>query len=258
MNDMSRQFTPAQILDAARRAESDGRTDYALKFYGHLVEQFPNSPEGVAASEALARLSPPAFGDGRYPSGAPAQANTAGYAQGQAHGYNHGQGVGQFSAAGAAAHNGGPNLSSVAAGVDFRGGYEEEHRGRRRGGHSDPRRHAQGEDDLAVMGAGRGYLIGRALALFVVWSGVLVALIGCGVVGSILFNVTVLLDVLGLVPGFKGLSSGALAVAGGIGLIFVGQLAQAVFEIANAARDISWLSRYQAERNLRRRRRGQG
>lgn len=51
------QFTPQQILDAARRAEGDHNLTYAFQFYRHLAEQHPNAPEAQVARDALNRLN---------------------------------------------------------------------------------------------------------------------------------------------------------------------------------------------------------
>ncbi|MEL6297961.1 MAG: hypothetical protein AAFQ45_05270 [Pseudomonadota bacterium] len=51
------QFTPAQILAAGQRSETDGRLQNAIQFYRYLVEQHPGAVETQAAREALARLS---------------------------------------------------------------------------------------------------------------------------------------------------------------------------------------------------------
>lgn len=52
----SPQVTAAQVLDAGRRAEADGRVDYAIQFYRHLVEHHAGEPEAQIAREALSRL----------------------------------------------------------------------------------------------------------------------------------------------------------------------------------------------------------
>ena len=51
------QFSPGQILEAGRRAENDGRVGYAIQFYRHLTDHHGWSPEAAVAKEALARLS---------------------------------------------------------------------------------------------------------------------------------------------------------------------------------------------------------
>ena len=51
------QFTAEQILEAGRRAEADGRIDYAIQFYRHLTDHLPRAAETAAAREALARIA---------------------------------------------------------------------------------------------------------------------------------------------------------------------------------------------------------
>lgn len=50
------QFSPAQVLEAGRRAEAEGKFDYAVQFYRHLVTHFASSPEAGAAREGLDRI----------------------------------------------------------------------------------------------------------------------------------------------------------------------------------------------------------
>lgn len=52
----SPQVTAAQVLDAGRRAEADGRVEYAVQFYRHLTDHHAGAPEAAAAREALSRL----------------------------------------------------------------------------------------------------------------------------------------------------------------------------------------------------------
>jgi len=50
------QLTPAQLLDAGRRAEAEGRPDLAGRFYGHLTRHFADTAEAAEAHGALARV----------------------------------------------------------------------------------------------------------------------------------------------------------------------------------------------------------
>ena len=55
------QYTPAQILDLGRRAEADGRQDYALQLFRHLAEHYPGDPgteprRGEAPEHAVDRI----------------------------------------------------------------------------------------------------------------------------------------------------------------------------------------------------------
>ena len=51
------QFTPFQLLDAARRAEADGHIEAAFQFYRRTVDQYAYSLEAAEAREGLARLT---------------------------------------------------------------------------------------------------------------------------------------------------------------------------------------------------------
>ena len=50
-----KQYAPVEILDLGRRAEADGRLDYALQLFHYLTEHYPGTPEAATASEALSR-----------------------------------------------------------------------------------------------------------------------------------------------------------------------------------------------------------
>jgi hypothetical protein len=72
------QFTPVQVLQAARRAEAEGKMDYALQFYRHLVEQHGTTPEAQEAREGLFRIAEWRWGEARVARGR--EAATAGAA----------------------------------------------------------------------------------------------------------------------------------------------------------------------------------
>lgn len=59
------QFTPVQVLQAARRAEAEGKMDYALQFYRHLVEQHGGTTEAQEAREGLFRIAEWRWGEAR-------------------------------------------------------------------------------------------------------------------------------------------------------------------------------------------------
>jgi hypothetical protein len=50
------QFTPAQLIDAGRRAEAQGRPDMAVQFYRYLTEYFAEAVEAAEAHNALGRI----------------------------------------------------------------------------------------------------------------------------------------------------------------------------------------------------------
>lgn len=125
-----------------------------------------------------------------------------------------------------------------------RGGEKATDRGRARRGKSARR---QDNGGSRRQESSRGYFAGRALAMMITWSGVLAVLLGCGLLASMVANVTVLLDLLGIVPGFAGAKNGMLVLGGGCAMIFVGQVARAVFEIAGVAREIADLQYQRVE-----------
>jgi hypothetical protein len=51
------QYTPLQVLQAARRAEAEGKMDYALQFYRHIVENHGSTPEALESREGLMRIA---------------------------------------------------------------------------------------------------------------------------------------------------------------------------------------------------------
>lgn len=59
------QYTPVQVLQAARRAEAEGKMDYALQFYRHIVEHHGATEEAAAAREGLFRIAEWRWGEAR-------------------------------------------------------------------------------------------------------------------------------------------------------------------------------------------------
>ena len=50
------QFTVQQVLEAGRRAEAEGRRDYAIQFYRHVIAHHNATPEAAEAYGAMRRL----------------------------------------------------------------------------------------------------------------------------------------------------------------------------------------------------------
>lgn len=63
------QFTSVQVLQAAKRAEAEGKMDYALQFYRHLAEQHGSTPEAQEAREGLFRIAEWRWGEARVTRG---------------------------------------------------------------------------------------------------------------------------------------------------------------------------------------------
>jgi hypothetical protein len=77
MGQMSVQYTPVQVLQAARRAEAEGKMDYALQFYRHLVEHHGMTAEAQEAREGLFRIAEWRWGEARVTSRRQEAANGA-------------------------------------------------------------------------------------------------------------------------------------------------------------------------------------
>lgn len=72
------QFTPVQVLHAARRAEAEGKMEYALQFYRHLVEQHGSGAEAQEAREGLFRIAEWRWGEARVTRGREATSQQSG------------------------------------------------------------------------------------------------------------------------------------------------------------------------------------
>jgi hypothetical protein len=59
------QYTPVQVLQAARRAEAEGKMDYALQFYRHIVEHHGATAEAQEARDGLFRIAEWRWGEAR-------------------------------------------------------------------------------------------------------------------------------------------------------------------------------------------------
>lgn len=77
MGQMSVQYTPVQVLQAARRAEAEGKMDYALQFYRHLVENHGLTAEAQEAREGLFRIAEWRWGETRAAARRPEVSNAA-------------------------------------------------------------------------------------------------------------------------------------------------------------------------------------
>lgn len=224
----SPQFTPAQVLNAARRAEAEGKLDYAAQFYRHIVDYYGASPEAQDAREGLGRIEwrrrePPARprpvvtpspqiptlnganGPARAPLAMQAPREDHGYARPPAHG-----------------EPGGPH-GAVSA-------------GRRPQFAPDAIEPAESELAEEPAEAG-GYRTGRLMAGMIAVLGWTALLIGLLVIGLAFTTGPASLSapVLG-VPA--GVLAGAALLVGGVVLVLTGHLALAVFDNASAVRHL--------------------
>jgi hypothetical protein len=228
------QFTADQILEAGRRAEAEGQSEYAVQFYRHLTDHHPSSAEASAAREALARLAPtprqaPEKVNGSrntlppWPAAEPPLApREAAPRPVLAEPPRH---------APLASPPPPPTQPAPAASVAQRQRYDYV------------------REPLELPRPVRGYLAGRIVAWFVVLCGTAAFFAGAAIIGFAIATGTV--PVLPPV-GPPGAIGAALLVAGFV-LVFAGQVALASFATANATRETAALMRAIAEDIARRR-----
>jgi hypothetical protein len=219
------QYTPAQVLQAARRAEAEGKMDYALQFYRHLVEQHGATPEAQEAREGLFRIAEWRWGEARIArrqEGAPA---------------------GQF-ALGAAAANPPqpPKFNEPPAPSAFAGSAPQA-----------VSRETAGDEFVPLFKL--RYRVAKVIAYSVSTLGLLsglagIALVALGFGGSVepiaavgAFGFKAAVGAFGF-P--MGLVLGVPTLLLGVVLLLAGQLAVAVFDIANANLEIAAIERGRA------------
>jgi hypothetical protein len=236
------QFSPGQILEAGRRAENDGRVGYAIQFYRHLTDHHGWSPEAAIAKEALARLAnfrpphdvaPPqvaAFQGGFQNASAhqpapqsrtPPPSNGAEFHGNPGHASH--QPVAQMTAR--TLGNGGSGQQGVQAAPQY-------------GARALP-----SAPPLRLPAAERRYRVGSVVAWLLFGIGLL--LIAASFVLAGLHSVGVKVPgAFGTMLGFTGGLPGALAIfVVGICHVFAAQIGRALFDNANAMRDLVMIER---------------
>ncbi len=233
MAQSKQQFSPDQILEAGRRAETQGQGEYAIQFFRHLVEFYPASNEAAVAREALQRLTPrngevsPTVARNGTPQRTPMDAKPADGAMRDP-----------------LRPPVGPVRSQTPQQPQQPSQAPRPHEPR--AGHAANTRE-RGELQLPV--AVNGYLLGRSIAVLVLGLGVLLIVAGIAIIamGSILGTVPLIPPV--APPAALG---GALAALGVV-LAFIGQFTLATFATANATRETAAVLRAIAEELAHRR-----
>lgn len=189
------QYTPRQLLESGRRAESEGNLDLAIQYYWHVSETHPHTAEGGEAYANLSRLgfnSPP-------PHAPPAAWNGNG-----AHPY------------GPAAFP----MPTVVAGPRAEQRPQAAPRGRK----------------LPSLRPGYGLGYGLASALSI-----------CGWLLVVLSAALPIAVGLGVMPGLLGLplaiAAGLVVAGAGVVVVLLGQMAHALFDQANATRELVSIER---------------
>lgn len=241
-------FTAAEVVRAGLQAEADGRLDYAVQFFRHLTDHHPLTPEAVEARAGLQRIS---LRRGETLPAAPAHAPIAPQ---QAPGHPPAGGM-----AGSGMPNGSmmprPSAGSThaAASPQSAPASSGPHpvRGGQNASHSvpGPAATASRGDATVLPAPERRYRIGQFLASIIQIIGSLIAIAGLAVIA-----VSLVLG--GGLPFLPGRGSAYLLGPGlillGAVLVFWGQLAGAIFDTADAARDLARIERLRAEKRSRR------
>ena len=209
MANASPQFSPAQLLESGRRAETEGKVDLAAQFYRHLTDHHAYTAEAAEALNGLGRVGA-VQSQIWQPVGNGAHTNGNGYANGHVNGGAHFNG-------GSAYANGNAQIADA--------GYRAPRPARAtRRRPVAPRDHYRAGRFMARAFSALGWLIvlGGALAAGLYF-----------LPGSPLLHFEIL-PVLG---------SSVAAVVTGLAVVFSGQVARAVFDQANATRDLVALER---------------
>lgn len=202
----------AQVLEAGRRAEADGRVEYAIQFYRHLTEHFGAAPETAFAREALSRL------------------------EGRRNGASRGQG---------AARTTPPR--AIPGGAHAQAAHRPVASGQPAPIRISPVGSLEPPPLLVLPDHPGGYLAGRILAYVMSAIGALAVIGGIVLIAGLILVGPGRLYTSG-VPEFALSPATALSfVAAGVMLLFWSQLAQAIFDIARASRDIAAIERAKAE-----------
>ncbi len=188
------QFTPAQLLESGRRAETEGKLDLAVQFYRHLTDNFAYTAEAAEAHNALGRV---------------------GAAQSQIW-----QPAGNIHVNGNGAHHNGSSMHA-------------------NGVHGAPPARSTRPSRRRPVAPRDHYRTGRAMARIFSGLGWLIVVLGA------------LLPLLYLVPdtplrmfGLPYVIGSAVGVVfTGFLVVFSGQIARAIFDQANATRDLAALER---------------
>ena len=221
------------MLEAAQRAEADGRLDMAVQFYRHLAEQYPPTREAALARDALGRISRLGQNLGAQPlSAQPLSAQKPGPQRPQQPPARQPQHAAQpVIAQPVTGHTG----AAPRRGISFAPiGGEHAH-------------------DFEPPPPRADYRTGRFLARLTTWLGgaaacaglvvLPVALLGPRLIGH--FGVAN--DALAMLPPAIGVSVALALVGVGLVMMMAGQLVRAVLDQANASRDLAALARARAE-----------
>lgn len=249
------QFSPAQVLEAGCRAEAEGKFDYAVQFYRHLVTHFATSAEAGAARDGLDRIERGGGGapvvqplpttssmvrPGPRTGGVPtAAAGTAPYADGLAARpgpYLNGADPHHYGAAAASW----PGQTTPAS---YGPAPHAALPGRSGDGYPDPvGRGTSAMTPMMLPIAEDGYRMGRWLARIFSAIGWLMFVGGIALLAATPYVERLGISVLNMLTAFGPSPLGAVACVG-LWLVFSGQRARAAFDIANSSQELVAIER---------------
>jgi hypothetical protein len=215
MVQVSPQVTAAQVLDAGRRAEAEGRFEYAIQFYRHLADHHVGGPESAMAREALIRLDSrrsQAGGEARPIRTSPPQ-------------------VGQTSLARSSVPMPRvPNGASQQSGIRIA-----------------PMTSSEPAPPLTLPAPAGGYMVGRVIAYALAFVGACALAAGLAVMAAAIVLGTAGLSNLPIPAVMLHPLSAPVALLSGLVLLFWSQVARAVFDVARSAKDLAAIERAKVE-----------
>lgn len=226
-----KQFTPAQVLEAGRRAEAEGRAEYAVQFYRHLVDHYPGSSQAAAALAGLSRVG---LGSNGGLNGRLAQAS------------NMAAGTTAGSDPVTGPPSGPPSLPNpfgTPRPPDPGFGQWQSEPSQPV---SAPQRR-QSEPELELPRLRRDYRTGRVLARLCAWLGGLLVVAGLVLIPVSILNPRLIASLPMIGNSLAGPIAGLTMIITGIVQVMLGQLVRAVLDHANSARDIAAITRAKAE-----------
>lgn len=228
-------FTAAEVLRAGLQAEAEGRLDYAVQFFRHLTDHHAHSAEAGEARAGLQRIA------GRRASELQQQPESWQYAPGlkqQRAGAQPDPRPQVPQGARAAPRQEGSKPAATGVAVVQR----QQHVAA-----AHPPAGTVGvaaSEPMPLPPVERRYLVGRIVSGLMQVVGGLTAVLGIGLLGfAVVAGGTVPMPIFGTVA-----IAGPTLFVLGLVLVFWGQVARAIFDAANATRDLAAIERAKAER----------
>jgi hypothetical protein len=234
----SQQYSAAQILEAARRAQAEGRIEHAVQFYRHLTGHMGHTAEAALAEQALMRIELPSV---PAPTMNPAAVNGH---------YGHGQHSAPTGPPAYVSHTGPPAVVVSRSQAVTRAPAPQSVPA------ALPDHESAAQRRFLLPKSRRRYRTGRIIARTITFLGFMMMGSGTGIVA--VAGLTIAGVAIPSIPAVLASQSPVLAGAIGAILLFFGamlvlggQLGRAIFDHASAARELAALSRARARSEAR-------